>query len=139
MKSAMDVVHDLITSYTGSEVHCLNIWETPTYRHSCDSMVLGSLIKAAAEIGFWPRLQEPDPHMTFEILLKRIRNMKILYGSSCDHTLYNYNLAVFLNKSMNTVEASLSGGLNLEDFLPKARLRLDCSLSSRDVGIGRLK
>jgi hypothetical protein len=125
MQKAISVVHELITSYIGSEVRCdmYSGDEEPELhsqeRLACDSMVLGSFIKATANIGIWPRPPEPNPHTSFDNLVQRIRAMKILYGVTCESGSGSHLVAKTIGLHMNDIEASLSGGLALETFLVK--------------------
>lgn len=122
----MQKVHDSIMSYTGFKLHCgwHDRWEgyatdSKLTRLACDSMVLGSLIKASAKIGIWPMPSEPDPKVSFNSLKKRIRQMKILYGQSCGEINDGHGVADIINTSINAIEESLSGGLDLNSFLPE--------------------
>jgi hypothetical protein len=124
IESMIAVIHDLITKYAGSDILCDNGQE-----FSCDANLLGSLLKASAIIGIWPRPEDPYPGIKSKTLADQIRGMRVLddcemssrgrgyYGSTRSHGIKDS-----IEASMRSLEDRILG-LHLMPFLPKTGKR----------------
>jgi hypothetical protein len=111
------VIYDLITKYSGPDILCDN-----GNKFSCDANLLGSLLKASAIIGIWPRPENPYPGINSKTLGDQIRGMQVLdnceiggryYDSGCSHGIKD-----LIQVSMRSLEDRILG-LHLTSFLPK--------------------
>jgi hypothetical protein len=119
IESAIQVIYDLITKYSGPDIVCNNAH----VGFACDATLLGSLIKSSAAIGIYPRPKYPYPGVTFNTLAEQIREMQILDDCRNDHRGYSsYNryhgVKDSIDASLNSIALGMSG-LKLEEFLPK--------------------
>ena len=116
IESAIQVIHDLIAKYSGSEMICRK-----DDQFACDAILLGSLIKSAAAIGISPRPKSPYPGIKFKRLTEQIKEMRVLdrcktsrgYSSSYNHEIKNK-----IDAKMKSLEDGMCG-LKLEFFLPE--------------------
>jgi hypothetical protein len=112
------VIYNLITKYSGPNILCDNNNE-----FSCDTNLLGLLLKASAIIRIWPRPEDPYPGINSKTLAGQIRGIRVLddcersgrgyYSSSSSH-----GIKVLIEASMKSLEDRIPG-LHLTSFLPK--------------------
>jgi len=116
------VIHDLITKYSGPDILCNNNQD-----FSCDAKLLGSLLKASAIIGIWPRPEHPYPGIKSKTLAVQIRGIQVL--DDCNMSSRGYYSSSFSHGIKNSIEASMRSledhilGLHLTSFLPNTGKR----------------
>ncbi|CZS92471.1 uncharacterized protein RAG0_03050 [Rhynchosporium agropyri] len=121
IESMIAVIYDLITKYSGPNILCTG------NEYSCDATLLGSLLKASAIIGIWPRPKDPYPGINAKMLAGHIRGMQVL--DDCERFGRGYyqssngshGIKVLIEASMKSLEAGKIPGLQLASFLPKAK------------------
>lgn len=118
IESAIQVIRDLITKYSGPEIICCQ-----NDQFACDLILLGSLVKSSAKIGISPQLKNPYPGMTFKTLAEKIRGMQVL--DDCRYTKKSrYDDSIRSHRVKDSIETSIQSleehmcGLKLESFLP---------------------
>lgn len=123
--SLLSVVDELTNRYISSEYQCAPVDNTTdpaelAYSLACDSMFLGSLIKASARIGIYPTPERPFNGIAFDTLARRIRDMDL--KSKCDGNLKGYyikhachGVRANMIESVQALEAGICG-LDLKDF-----------------------
>jgi hypothetical protein len=122
IESMIAVIHDLITKYSGPNILCENGNE-----FSCDANLLGSLLKASAIIGIWPRPEDPYPGINSKTLADQIRGMRVL--DNCERSGRGYYSSGGRHGIKDSIEASMRSledrmlGLHLMSFLPKTGKR----------------
>lgn len=122
IKSIIAVIHDLIIKYSGPNILCDNGQE-----FSCDATLLGSLLKASAIIGIWPRPEDPYLGIKLKTLANQIRGMRVLdeyemsrkgfYDLNCSHGIKDS-----IEASIRSLEDRILG-LHLMPFLPETGKR----------------
>ncbi|KAL5321956.1 hypothetical protein ACEPPN_009921 [Leptodophora sp. 'Broadleaf-Isolate-01'] len=123
IKGAIKIIHDLVQKYTEPTVHC------PHGGFKCDATVLGSVIKNAAEVCLWPPPDDYDA--PFTDVTDAIRSMEIV--TSCTQAegeaKFEHGVDSFIEASLLAIEDGLCG-LDIEDFIPKDRVKLQPQLWS---------
>ena len=124
IESMIAVIHDLITKYSGPNILCDNGQE-----FSCDANLLGSLLKASAIIGIWPRPEDPYPGIKSKTLADQIRGMRVLDDCEMSRRERGYYVSTRNHGIKDSIEASMRPleerilGLHLVSFLPKTGKR----------------
>ncbi|CZR60537.1 uncharacterized protein PAC_10433 [Phialocephala subalpina] len=123
--SLLSVVDTLTNKYISSEFQCPPVDNTTdpvelAYSLACDSMFLGSLIKASARIGIYPMPDRPFNGIAFDTLAQQVRDMDL--KSKCDGNLKGYymkhachGVRDHIIESVQALENGI-GGLDLKDF-----------------------
>ncbi len=123
--SLLSVIDTLINKYITEEYQCAPVDSTSdpielAYSFACDSMFLGSLIKASARIGLWPLPEKPFGGIAFDTLAGQIREMDL--KSKCDGNLKGYyikhachGVRAHIVESVKALERGICG-LDLKDF-----------------------
>ncbi|KAG4431287.1 hypothetical protein IFR05_013231 [Cadophora sp. M221] len=105
------LIHNLITKYSGPKILC-----DKGHGFSCDAKLLGSLLKASAMIGIWPRPEDPYPGINSKTLASQIRGMQVMDDCS---RYYSHEIKVLIEASMESLEDDIPV-LRLDSFLPQA-------------------
>lgn len=123
--SLLSVVDELINRYISSEFQCAPVDNKTDPGElacslACDSMFLGSLIKATARIGIYPMPERPFNGIAFDTLAQQIRDMDL--KSRCDGNLKGYyikhachGVRANMIESVQVLEGGICG-LDLKDF-----------------------
>ncbi|KAH7363900.1 hypothetical protein BKA65DRAFT_446423 [Rhexocercosporidium sp. MPI-PUGE-AT-0058] len=119
IESMIAVIHDLITKYSGRDILCKQ-----GNAFSCDANLLGSLMKASAIIGIWPRPEDPYPGISAKMLASQIREMDVLddcirIGRGHYRSGSNHGIRALIEASIDSLEVRVPG-LPLKSFLLKA-------------------
>jgi hypothetical protein len=126
IKSAMNILYDLIAKYTGSYSHCNSTKSTvgsnpAERRQHCDTLVLGSMTRGAIARGLWPRIYQPNERSTFVEVVAQIRTIRIVSGCP-GHDAFNWSphhgIAVGLDESLRCLETTF-GAPDLNFWLGK--------------------
>jgi hypothetical protein len=117
----MAVILDLIAKYSGPNILCGN------KGFSCDAYLLGSLLKASAIIGIWPRPEVPYPGIKIKTLADQMREMQVFDDCEIPHRVRGFYDSPRGHGIKDSIEASIRSleecipGLHLVSFLPDAR------------------
>jgi len=116
VKAALDIVYQLIEKLTAEEDNeCKQGPEQDSL--FCDAMMLGSLLKGAAQIGIWPKLEASYVGQTVQDLRANIAEVKLtdlsIYKRTPPHLDHEYTK--FISISMKGVEDQYNG-VKLWDF-----------------------
>ena len=97
------------------------------FRLACDGVVLGSLLKSAAEKSLWPSPKAPYPSLSAKKVLTAIRSVDVI--SLCGNQFHQANQSHYdrshgikesIRILMNNIESSLTG-LSLDSFFELQR------------------
>jgi hypothetical protein len=141
LSAAYTFIGDKVKAYQGTNLSCPSTAEffkgfqkpniknypsTESSRGSCDSMVLGSLLKNLAKLGLWPYPSAPYGHFTIEGLYHPVNRLELV--SLCDQFKppeleFRYllpradchGLRNALSTEVTTLRESVSG-LDIQDF-----------------------
>jgi hypothetical protein len=85
-----------------------------------DALILGSLIKNAAECGIWPRVEKPYRGISFDKLSRKLRIMKIYdhcdKGGSDAEVSINKEAKTQIKEELTMIQNLYLDGLKLSDF-----------------------
>ena len=128
IESMITAIHNLITEYSGPNIlceHSPHIFRETSEGFFCDANLLGSLLKASAIIGIWPRPEDPYPGIKLKTLADQIRGMRISDNCEVFNRERRYCGLTSSHGVKDSIEASVRSledrivGLDLMLFLPK--------------------
>ncbi len=83
ISNILETIQSLTSTFAGKIGVCGVSAEVKLKRHrNCDGMMLGTLLKSAAEINIWPAPKDPYEGMTIKELIGKVREMQ--FASLCD-------------------------------------------------------
>ncbi len=83
ISNILETIQSLTTTFAGKIGVCGVSSEVKLKRHrNCDGMMLGTLLKSAAEINIWPAPKDPYEGITIKELIGKVRDMQ--FTSLCD-------------------------------------------------------
>lgn len=124
IESMMAIIHDLITKYSGPNILCDNGQE-----FSCNAHLLGSLLKASAIIGIWPRPEVPYLGFKIKTLADQVRGMQVFDNCEKSTKGRGFYDSPRSHGVKDSIEASIRSlkdripGLYLVSFLPETKYR----------------
>ncbi len=116
IERVVTIVHDQITKYLTSDAICSH-----KDQPSCDSIILGSLIRGSVGIGIWPRPEAPYNGIKFTNLACQLEEMDV-FDDCYDSRSSGHGVTKAIVASVQHLEDQFLG-IHLDFFLPEKRNR----------------